>query len=413
MKLRRAMVTAAAATVLAPLALVSAPAAFAADGLSTSTSSEEQGSTTETGQDAASGENTTAPAPPGDSSTEEKPAGEDAASGDENDPSTPAEGQNPPSEEGGTPSGEENPSDGQQPPAEDDTKPTEDDTKPSEDDAKPSEDDTKPSDDAGEPSDDEEPPADDAVFDPFEDCAEFDLDEKLTASVSGLPNKIVAGSGWHNFEFVIDNDSDKNLKDVWINAFAEYSGEVNSDVLLSKDLAELQVKQDGKWTSAYQESYGEGKDAFTFTGSIVALLPTLEKNSTATLDLRVRIDADAPAGSAFSMSQAVYAGEGQSCYGNGEYYDFTVLAANSDLPDDVDDVKPNGEKPKGIDKNLRPQGVDKDLKPQGGAKPVTGSLAATGSSSALPTIGLVGGLAVVVGGGAMYLVRRRKAGVEA
>ncbi|MFH8237306.1 hypothetical protein [Streptomyces sp. NPDC018321] len=413
MKLRRAMVTAAAATVLAPLALVSAPAAFASDGPSTSTSSEEQGSTTtETGQDAASGENTTAPAPPGDSSSEEKPAGEKPAgegtsSDDENDPSTPAEGQNPPSEDGDTPS------DGQKPPAEDGTKPSEDDTKPSEDDTKPSEDDTKPSDGAGEPSEEEEPPADDAVFDPFEDCAEFNLDEKLTASVSGLPNKIVAGSGWHNFEFVIDNDSDKNLENVWINAFAEYSGEVNSDVSLYGDLAELQVKQDGKWTSAYQESYGEGEYAFTFTGSIVALLPTLEKNSTATLDLRVRIDADAPAGSAFSMSQAVYAGEGQSCYGNGEYYDFTVLAANSDLPDDVDDVKPNGEKPKGIDKDLRPQGVDQDLKPQGGVKPVTGSLAATGSSSALPTIGLVGGLAVVVGGGAMYLVRRRKAGVEA
>ncbi|MFC7814915.1 hypothetical protein ACFUTR_09720 [Streptomyces sp. NPDC057367] len=412
MKLRRAMVTAAAATVLAPLALVSAPAAFAADEPSTSTSSEEQASTTtDADQDAASGENTTAPAPPGDSSSEEKPAdekpaGDDASSGDENDPSTPAEGQNPPSGDGDTTSGEENPSEGQQPPAEGDTKPSEDGTKPSEDD-------TKPSDDAGEPSEDEEPPADDAVFDPFEDCAEFDLDEKLTASVSGLPNKIVAGSGWHDFEFVIDNDSDKNLKNVWINAFAEYSGEVNSDVLLSQDLAELQVKQDGKWTSAYQETYGEGEDALTFTGSIVALLPTLDKNSTATLDLRVRIAADAPAGSAFSMSQAVYAGEGQSCYGNGEYYDFTVLAANSDLPDDVNDVKPNGEKPKGIDKDLRPQGVDRDLKPQGGVKPVTGSLAATGSSSALPTIGLVGGLAVVVGGGAMYLVRRRKAGAEA
>ncbi|MFI6352226.1 hypothetical protein ACIBJF_06055 [Streptomyces sp. NPDC050743] len=48
------------------------------------------------------------------------------------------------------------------------------------------------------------------------------------------------------------------------------------------------------------------------------------------------------------------------------------------------------------------------MKPQGGSEqlPVTGSPAHTGSSSALPVIGLVGGAAAVVG--AMFVVRRRK-----
>ncbi|CAM5671667.1 hypothetical protein SGLAM104S_06580 [Streptomyces glaucescens] len=40
----------------------------------------------------------------------------------------------------------------------------------------------------------------------------------------------------------------------------------------------------------------------------------------------------------------------------------------------------------------------------------TGSLAETGSSSVLQVIGLVGGFAVVAGAGAVYAVRRRKAG---
>ncbi|MFC7513108.1 LAETG motif-containing sortase-dependent surface protein [Streptomyces thermocarboxydus] len=40
---------------------------------------------------------------------------------------------------------------------------------------------------------------------------------------------------------------------------------------------------------------------------------------------------------------------------------------------------------------------------------VTGSLAETGSNSALPVIGLVGGAAVVAGAGALFVVRRRKA----
>jgi LPXTG-motif cell wall-anchored protein len=43
----------------------------------------------------------------------------------------------------------------------------------------------------------------------------------------------------------------------------------------------------------------------------------------------------------------------------------------------------------------------------------SGNLAETGSSSALPVIGLVGGVAVVAGAGAMFVVRRRKAGVQA
>lgn len=41
---------------------------------------------------------------------------------------------------------------------------------------------------------------------------------------------------------------------------------------------------------------------------------------------------------------------------------------------------------------------------------VTGSLAETGSSSMVPTIGLIGGVAVVAGAGAVFTVRRRKAG---
>jgi LPXTG-motif cell wall-anchored protein len=51
--------------------------------------------------------------------------------------------------------------------------------------------------------------------------------------------------------------------------------------------------------------------------------------------------------------------------------------------------------------------------PSAGTPQVTGNLAETGSSSALPMVGLVGGFAVVAGTGAVFAVRRRKAGVEA
>ncbi|MCH0563980.1 LAETG motif-containing sortase-dependent surface protein [Streptomyces sp. MUM 2J] len=242
----------------------------------------------------------------------------------------------------------------------------------------------------------------DAAFDPYSDCETFDLDEKLTATISGLPNKIVAGSGWHAFRFVVENDSDRDLENVWINAFTEYSDDL--DASLYTDLARIQVREDGKWTDAYQETLGGGGDGtVNFSGSFVALLDSLEKGSSATLDLRIQVSSKAPAGSAVALSEAVYAGKGSSCYGNGDSYDVTVLSAGSQAGD-VDDAEPSGEKP------TTPA---QDVKPQGAARPITGNLAETGSSSALPVIGLVGGAAVAAGAGALFLVRRRRSGARA
>ena len=342
MKLRRALATAAATAVIAPLALLSAPAAFANDTPSTSA---------------------------------------DAGSTATDDQTTPAD--DTPTDEQSTPS--------------------EDETKPSDDEGTQSDEETKPSDDENTQSDEETKPSDDEPWNPYEECESFNLDDKLTASISGLPNRIVAGSGWHEFTFVVNNGSDKDLKKVWVEAFAEYADDTNADSSLSFDLAELQYKQDGKWTSSYQD-YNEDEDGKTsFTGTFVAVLDSLEKHSTATLDLRVQVKASAPAGSSFALSQAVYAGKDSACYGNGDFYDFTVLAAGTKPSDNVDDAKPNGKKPK----------VTDGTKPQGEVKEITGNLAETGSSSALPTVGLAGGVALVAGAGAVFVVRRRKAGADA
>ncbi|WP_256096613.1 LPXTG cell wall anchor domain-containing protein [Streptomyces sp. LUP30] len=240
--------------------------------------------------------------------------------------------------------------------------------------------------------------ASDDAFDPYTDCKSFDLDEKLTAEIKGLPSKIVAGSGWHDFEFVVDNDSDQDLKNVYIDAFMDYGDE--TDTLLSEGLAVIQVKEDGKWTSGYQDSYEGENGKQVVTGSFVGLLDTLEANSTDSLDLRVKVKASAPAGASFALSEAIYAGKDSACYGNGDAYDVQIVAAGGHA-DGAGDAKPNGDKP------------DDGVKAQGGAKPITGSLASTGSDSALPMIGLVGGVAVVAGAGAVFAARRRKAGAHA
>ncbi|MFF3845169.1 LAETG motif-containing sortase-dependent surface protein [Streptomyces sp. NPDC002328] len=340
MKLRRAMVTMAATAVIAPLALLSAPVAFAEDGASPSASASESSSASAS----ASASDTTSPSASESSTSSPSGSASASASGSAS----------------GSPSASASDSSG------------------------------------GKPTPSTSTPADEDIFDPAEDCESLDLDENLSANIKGLPNKIVAGSGWHDFEYVVENNSSKDLKNVYMEAGLEYGDD--TDVFLTEGLAVVQVKEDGKWTDAYQESY-EDEDGKTvnLTGTFVGLLDVLEKDSSASLDLRVKIKASAPAGSAFALSAAFYAGENSSCYFNGDLYDVEILAAGS-KPGDVDDAEPNGNKPTGTE----------GTKTQGGAKPISGSLAETGSDSALPMIALVGGVTVVAGVGVVFAVRRRK-----
>ncbi|GAB7103878.1 hypothetical protein JCM4814A_21920 [Streptomyces phaeofaciens JCM 4814] len=346
MKLRRSLVTVAATAALAPVVLLAAPAAFA----------EESGSPSPTGsasQSAASpaasdGSGASGPAS-GSSSAASTPEQDDLA----RTPSTPASGS-----ASGSPSGSPSPSASGA---------------------------ASPSPSAGE---------DETPFDPYEDCRDFELDKKLKARITGLPSKIVAGSGWHDFTFEVENNSAEDLKDVYLDTYLEYADD--SDVWLSEGLAVLQVEEDGKWTNGYQDSYeDEHGDTVNVTGSFVALLDSLEKDTSATFDLRVKVKASAPAGSSFAMSEAVYADDDETCHVTDDFYDVRILAAGGDAGD-AGDAKPGGHQGDGP----RPQG--------GPARTIDGSLAETGTSSALPVIALVGGVAVVAGAGAVIAVRRRR-----
>ncbi|OQR61001.1 hypothetical protein B6E66_26895 [Streptomyces maremycinicus] len=343
MKLRRTLVTMAATAVIAPLALLSAPAAFAEESGSPSAST--------------SASDDTSASPSGSSGS--------SASASSSDTSSPS------ASESQTGSASSSSSSTSSPSASGSGKTT----------ASPS---------ASESED---------GFDPDTDCESFDLDEDLTAEVKGLPSKIVAGSGWHDFTYEVGNNSDVDFQHVYIAMFLDYADE--TDAWLSEGLAVIQVKEDGKWTDAYQDSY-EDEDGTTvnITGSFLAQLDELEAGSSASLDLRVQVAASAPAGSSLAMSDALYVGDKSDCHFNGDYYDVEILGAGSDT-DGVDDAKPNGDKP------------TDGTKAQGGAKPISGSLAETGSNSALPMIGLVGGVAVVAGAGAVFAVRRRKVGTHA
>ncbi|MFI7500384.1 LPXTG cell wall anchor domain-containing protein [Streptomyces sp. NPDC049687] len=346
MKLRRTLVTAAATAAMAPLALLSAPAAFA------------EGSGSPTASITESQDTTSAP-------SQSETSGASASSSDTTSPSTSSQTQGSSSSASASSSQSSSAS--------------------------------SSSSSSASSSSSSSASADDS-FDPS-DCRSLDLDENLSATINGLPSKIVAGSGWHDFTYVVENNGDADLKNVYMTTFLDY--EDNEDVWLSEGLAVIQVKEDGKWTNAYQDSYeDENGKTVNVTGSFVALLDDLEKDASATLDLRVKVKASAPAGSSFAMSDAIYVGDDADCHFNGDFYDVEILAAGSDTGDSGD-ATPNGDKP------------SSGTKPQGSAKPISGSLASTGADSTLPMIGLLGGVAVVAGAGAVFTVRRRKTGAHA
>ncbi|MFJ5534556.1 LAETG motif-containing sortase-dependent surface protein [Streptomyces sp. NPDC093261] len=332
MKLRRAVVTAAATAVIAPLALLSAPAAFATDGTPTVSASSP-----------AAGESSPA-------------ADESAPAADE---SSPAADESTPSTAESTPAASASASESATASA----------SAPAS--AQPTE--------SAEPSD---CPVDDNGVDP---------ESQLSISVSGLPGKIVAGSGWHYFTMTAANHSDQSLGTVqWLATIDNDSASDNEKDWLST-YANLEYfnPQAKAWESMADE---------IGNGAYFGQTP-LGPKKTVDIKLRVDITAKAPAGDGFSMGIGGYVDEQKNCVHSAfDFYDFTVLkpGSSNDTPGEAKPGK--GTKPVS---GKKPQGGSTEIVP-------TGNLAETGSSSMVPTIGLVGGVAIVVGAGALFAVRRRK-----
>ncbi|MFD3576193.1 LPXTG cell wall anchor domain-containing protein [Streptomyces sp. NPDC058644] len=334
MKLRRVMAAAAATAAIAPLALLSAPAAFATDDPTTPPPS------------------TSAPA----SETPPTTPGETPpTTPGETPPTTPAE--TPPTTPAETPP-----------------------TTPAE---------TTPPAETEEPTDEpSECPVD-------EDGT--DADSKLELGLSGLPGKIVAGSGWHQFKLTASNPSDEDLGEVqWLAAVDNFTESEDEKDWLA-NYAQIQYfNPDSKaWESISDE----------VSGGLYFGTTELGAKEKVDIKLRLNVSAKAPAGDGYALGLGGYLDSEANCVHNAfSFYEFTVLKPGSD-----------NENPGEADENKGGKTPDTGKTPQGGAKviPTTGSLAETGSSSVLPTIGLVGGVAVIAGAGAVFVVRRKKADATA
>ncbi|MEV6191763.1 LAETG motif-containing sortase-dependent surface protein [Streptomyces sp. NPDC051920] len=212
-------------------------------------------------------------------------------------------------------------------------------------------------------------------------------DSKVQVSINGLPGKIAAGSGWHKFSLDVLNNSDSTLTDLGF--FAGASPDKNGEDMFKSKQVQLQAynPDDKVWEDVDSEGYAVG-----YVGYTDELKPDYEVD----IPLRINVKASAPVGAGFSLGASIYGDADSECYGYGEVaYKFQIVASGTD----TDGTKPT----EGGKVPVSDKPADKSNTPS-----VDGSLAETGSSSALPMIGLAGGIAVVAGAGALVVVRRRK-----
>ncbi|MGW3304868.1 LAETG motif-containing sortase-dependent surface protein [Streptomyces rubiginosohelvolus] len=223
-----------------------------------------------------------------------------------------------------------------------------------------------------------------------EDC-EPELD--LTSKVTGLPDKLVAGTST-DFSLRVTNGSDRHMDEVL--AFVSIHATDKSGLKDTEKFFRLQwsTKSAPKWQNADADDYIDGVGA-------------LKPGAHADVKLRLTLDKATPAGNGVAFFAADFFNEDGSCGGapDLDMYEFDVKAAGS-KPGKTEDVKPS----------TTPRPGNTGTTPQGsasGTPAATGSLAATGSSSATTSIALAGGAAVLLGAAAVFVVRRRKTGSDA
>ncbi|MEW1546557.1 hypothetical protein [Streptomyces tsukubensis] len=366
MKLRRAAAVAAASAVLAPLALLSAPAALAtgvtdpASTTGTSTPGTPGTPESDPAKDPAEDPAKESTGQQGGTAGETRPetGGEGAGQGDEQKPAEPGTGGEKP--EGGEP-------------------------------AEPGKPGTTPG--SGQPPKNEEEGAE-GTEGGVDECATEVESKDLKTTLRGLPSKVVAGSGWQNFSYRVTNDSKKAMESVTAYLLVEaYTHDYEDETL---KYVTLQAKYNGAW------------EKFDVEEGYLGDTEKLEAGEYAELELRLKVDGKAPAGVAFLMTLGVHVDEKNNCeYGKDVEYGFEILPAGSKPSGGDAEGKPGKGKP---NKTGKPGSSGGGTEPQGGRKdvPVTGNLAATGSSDALPVIGITGGVAVLAGAGVVFALKRRR-----
>ncbi|MFF9670628.1 LAETG motif-containing sortase-dependent surface protein [Streptomyces eurythermus] len=235
-----------------------------------------------------------------------------------------------------------------------------------------------------------------APDDPHGQSCAFESDQ-VRVAVRGLPTQLVADGPWSPFSMTLTNTTGKTLNEV--RPFLYITSAADLDRPYWELKTEYRDAKSGRW-KAYD---GQGPSRLFDT-------MTVGPHSTLTFQLRTHAVKNAKPAAGYLFATADYRNRDGSCGSSKEgWYDFTILPVGA-KPTQSPTAKPG--EPGGTaspGQSSAPGGGTGGSASTGGPGPQGGNLAETGSSSALPAIGLAAGAAVVAGAGAVFVVRRRKA----
>lgn len=249
-------------------------------------------------------------------------------------------------------------------------------------------------------------------------CSGIPDEERGKTSLLGLPSKIVAGSGWHDFTYRVTNVSKVKVMETDISLYLGTADPKLDDIAELKVTVEWFNSATGKWKAI------EGDGADVFDDHEFATVKTLGPGEYADAAMRIKIGAEAEPGTGYFFTIGhSYGEDGQCGFDDISQFDFTVLASDSE-PGKVEDSEGIPGKVEGtegipgrVEGTKDADAADKDTNgnkpaPQGELDeiPASGRLAETGASSMMPTAAALGAAAVVTGAGAVLVVRRRRAG---
>ncbi|MFI1357507.1 LAETG motif-containing sortase-dependent surface protein [Streptomyces sp. NPDC020898] len=228
---------------------------------------------------------------------------------------------------------------------------------------------------------------------------------------------MLPGGSWRNITVKVENRADTAFKGVELSLHK--IGYLDGPDFLQEIMEFINIQQrDAKtrtWVDVPFEDFWQ-----------TAYLPDLDiaARKTVTLDLRMSVDENIPMPPAFPGSDYVKTGyigggsfwartkragdDGVCLYAKGKELYFDVYKSGTETGEGG-----SGTKPPSSSEPSPQAGTTAPVSPSPATTTPTGDLAHTGSSSALPVIAGVGAVAVGLGAGAVYVVRRRRSGTEA
>jgi LPXTG-motif cell wall-anchored protein len=222
-------------------------------------------------------------------------------------------------------------------------------------------------------------------------------DKNLRVLPAGLPSKIVVGSGFHYFKVNVENKGDKAYERVDLGLFA---AQVDDDGwFTTAEHFTLQFKnpETAVWTDIHVSVTDDD-----FVGHIG--YTGIRAKESFSIDVRLSVAKTARPGYAAAYGTGVYADDKGNCVFSevSSYNWFEVLPAGTDAGK-PNEAKPNEAKPRtGGEKPVRTKPVgNTPIKPEG-------TLAQTGSDSDLPVIATIGGVAILAGAGVVFALGRRR-----